>query len=377
MIEVFEPTIGEDEIQAVTEALRRGEISGSFGESIPHFEQEFADYVGCDYGVAVSSGSTALHIAVTAAQLQPGDEVLVSASTNIATALAVLHNGAVPVPIDSEKTTWNLNLDLIEGLLTEKTRAIIPVHLYGHPVDMDRLMEIAARHDLIVIEDCAESHGATCRDRMTGSFGHMGCFSFYANKVITTGEGGMVTTNDKNLAERLRLLRNLAFTKPRFRHEIAGYNFRMTGMQAAMGLVQTRKIEHIIAQKRRVAHTYNELLHDAQGLQLPAEAEWARNIYWMYGVVVQPEFGITRDELMQWLTKSGIDTRTFFCPMNQQPCLQSLKGFRDVPCPVADGLWENGLYLPSTYTLSKETLERIAETVLLAASESKKAAAIS
>ena len=262
MIEVFDPIIGEEEIEAVVAALRRGEISGSFGESIPRFEEEFAAYCGCKYGVAVSSGSTALHLAVAAAGIGAGDEVLVSASTNIATALAVIHNQAIPVPVDSESLTWNLDLDLIEDLITEKTKAIIPVHLYGHPVDMDRLMEIARRHNLLVIEDCAESHGATCRGRMTGSFGDMACFSFYANKVITTGEGGMVTTNNEQLAERLRLLRNLAFTKPRFRHEEAGFNFRMTGIQAAMGRAQFAKIDHILSEKRRVAHTYNEFLRD-------------------------------------------------------------------------------------------------------------------
>jgi len=373
MIEVFEPVIGEEEIEAVVAALRRGEISGSFGESIPAFEQEFANYVGCEYGVAVSNGSTALHVAVAAAGIGAGDEVLISSSTNIATALAVIHNGAIPVPVDSENLTWNLDLDLIEGLITEKTKAIIPVHLYGHPVDMDRLMEIARKHNLLVIEDCAESHGATCRGRMTGSFGDMSCFSFYANKVITTGEGGMVTTNNKDLAERLRLLRNLAFTQPRFRHEEAGFNFRMTGYQAAMGLVQFRKIEHIISEKRRVAHTYNNFLKDLDGLQLPHEAEWARNVYWMYAVVVQPEFGITRDELMQQLRSEGIDTRTFFCPMNQQPCLLERPGFRAVSCPVADRLWENGLYLPSTYTLSEPVIKQIADVVRRASATRKEA----
>lgn len=189
MIPVFEPVIGEEEISAVVAALRRGEISGTFGEAILQFEQEFAEYCGCKYGIAVSSGTAALHLAVTAAGLGSGDEVLVSASTNIATALAAFHNGAIPVPVDSEDITWNLNLDLIESLITPCTRAIIPVHLYGHSVDMDRLCEIAKRHNLLVIEDCAESHGATCRGKKTGSFGDVGCFSFYANKVITTGEG--------------------------------------------------------------------------------------------------------------------------------------------------------------------------------------------
>jgi perosamine synthetase len=363
MIEVFEPVIGEEEINAVVAALRRGEISGSFGEAIPQFEQEFAEYCGCKYGVAVTSGTTALHLAVAAAGIKPGDEVLVSASTNIATALAVIHNGATAVPVDSENTTWNLDLDLIEGLITPNTRALIPVHLYGHPVDMDRLMEIARRNNLIVIEDCAESHGATCRGRMTGSFGDLACFSFYANKVITTGEGGMVTTNDERLAERLRLLRNLAFTKPRFRHEEAGYNFRMTGYQAAMGLAQVRKIESIISEKRRVAHTYNQYLGGVPGLQLPVEQEWARNVYWMYAVAVNENSVLTRDELMNKLRQQGIDTRTFFCPMNQQPCLRTRADYREVACPTADRLWETGLYLPSTYTLSEDTLKQISESV--------------
>jgi perosamine synthetase len=365
MIPVFEPVIGEEEVAAVVAALQRGEISGTFGTTIPQFEQEFAEYCGCKYGVAVNSGTSALHLAVAAAEIGPGDEVLVSASTNIATALAVLHNGAIPVPIDSESVTWNLDLDLIESLITPRTRAIIPVHLYGHPVDMDRLMEIAKRYNLVVIEDCAESHGATCRDKMTGSFGDMACFSFYANKVITTGEGGMVVTNNKSLAERVRLLRNLAFTEPRFWHEAAGFNFRMTGPQAAMGLTQLHKIDHIIAEKRRVARTYTKYLQYVPSLELPAELDWAFNVYWMYAIVVGPEFGCTRDQLMEALWNDGIQTRTFFCPMNQQPVLQSLPGFRYVPCPVADRLWETGLYLPSAWNLSKESIKQVVSSIKL------------
>jgi perosamine synthetase len=363
MIPVFEPIIGEQEIEAVVQALLRGELSGTFGESIPRFEAAFADYVGCEHGIAVNSGSSALILAVAAAQIGPGDEVLVSASTNVATALAAFHNGAVPVPVDSEARTWNLDLDLLEGLITAKTRAVIPVHLYGHPVDMDRLMEIARRHDLIVIEDCAESHGATVRGKMTGSFGDMACFSFYANKVITTGEGGMVTTNDDDLAERLRLLRNLAFTKPRFWHQMAGYNFRMTGYAAALGLAQFHKIEHIISEKRRVARTYQRYLQDIPGLQLPVELDWAKNVYWMYALVVKPEFGLSRDQLVEALYQDGIQTRTFFCPMNQQPFLRGMPAYRDVPCPVADQLWETGLYLPSAWNLDEETIKTIAGSI--------------
>ncbi|MEX2160738.1 MAG: DegT/DnrJ/EryC1/StrS family aminotransferase [Anaerolineales bacterium] len=363
MIPVFEPVISEDEIAMVVDALRTGQVSGTYGNYIEDFESEFAAYVGCKFGVAVNSGSSALHLAVAALELQRGDEVLVSASTNIATALAALHNGAIPVPVDSEPVTWNLDLDLIDGLVTPRTKAIIPVHLYGHPVDMDRLMDIADRHKLIVIEDCAESHGATVRGRMTGGFGHMACFSFYANKVITTGEGGMITTNDAAFAERLRLLRNLAFTEPRFRHEMAGFNFRMPGFVAALGLAQFRKIDKIVEEKRRVAHSYSQKLKDVPGLQLPAELDWAKNVYWMYGIALKPEFGTSRDKLTEALGERGIQTRTFFCPMNQQPVLQKVEGFREVPCPVADSLWETGLYLPSTWNLEEEKITFIADAI--------------
>jgi len=369
LIPVFEPVIGEDEIEAVVAALRRGEISGTYGSDLEEFEKQFAEYCGCEYGVAVTSGTTALHIAVAATGIKPGEEILVSASTNIATALAAVHNNAIPVPVDSENETWNLNIDLIEPQITSKTKAIIPVHLFGNPVDMDWLNEIAEKHNLVVIEDCAESHGATCRGVKTGSFGDMGCFSFYANKIITTGEGGMVVTNDKNSFEKLKLLKNLAFTNPRFRHEYAGYNFRMTGYQAAMGLAQLKKIDYIIAEKRRVAQLYNKYLKNIPGLQLPVELDWAFHVYWMYGVVVRPEFGMPRDQLIRSLAQKGIDTRTFFCPMNQQPCLRSMDGFRDVPCPVADRLWDEGLYLPSSYTLSEETIRFIAHCINSAKSD--------
>jgi len=331
MIPVFEPSVGEDEVEAVATAVRAGEISGSFGESIPRFEQEFADYVGCAHGVAVTSGTTALQLAVAAAGIGAGDEIVVSASTNIASALAAYHSGAVPVPIDVEPDTWNIDLNLIEAQITPKTRAIMPVHLFGHPVDMEGLMEIAVEHGLVVIEDCAESHGATARGRMTGSFGELSCFSFYANKIITTGEGGMVMTSDAGLAERLRLLRNLAFQKPRFFHEEAGFNFRMTGMQAAMGRVQLDKIDRMIDEKRRVAHTYNRHLAEVPGIQTPVERDWARNVYWMYSIVIGEDFGVGRDELMAKLQERGIETRTFFCPLNMQPCLQRQWGFRQVP----------------------------------------------
>jgi perosamine synthetase len=363
VIPVYEPFIGEDEIEAVTRAIRAGEISGSFGENIPAFEREFAAYIGTAHGVATSSGTTALQLAVHALDLPPGSEVLVSASTNIATALAAYYNGLITVPVDSEPETWNLDLDLIDDLITERTRAIIPVHLLGHPVDMDRLGEIAAKYELTVIEDCAESHGATVRGRMTGALSRMSCFSFYANKVITTGEGGMVMTDDDELADRLRLLRNLAFQKPRFYHEHPGHNFRLTGYQAAMGRAQLRKIDHILEEKRRVATTYSEAFAAVPGIRVPAELPWAVNIYWMYGIVVADEFGMTRDELIERLYEKGIEARTFFCPLNLQPFLRRQDGFRQIDCPVAEDLWRRGCYLPSSITLTREDIQGIVECV--------------
>lgn len=362
-INVCEPVFGQEEINAVVKAMEKGEISGSFGKSIPEFESEFAKYCGCKYGVAVTSGTTALQLAVAAAGLGPGDEVLLSASTNIATALAIVHNGATPVPVDSENETWNMDLDKIESLITKKTKAIIPVHLFGHPVEMQKLMKIARKHKLIVIEDCAESHGATSHGQMTGSFGDMACFSFYANKIITTGEGGMITTNSKDYYNKLCLLRNLAFTRPRFRHEEVGYNFRMTGMQAAIGLVQLKKIEEIIKAKRGLAKRYDENLANLSGLKLPVEKKWAKNVYWMYAIEVLPEFGMNRDQLVTALAECGIETRTFFCSMSDQPCLRRLKNFKKTNCAVAERIWKTGLYLPSTHTLRVSEVKFITDKI--------------
>lgn len=363
MLPVFEPDIGEQEIQYVLKALRDGEISGSFGKFLPEFEEKFAAYCGCRYGVAVSSGTTALHLAVAAAGVQPGDEILMNASTNIATALAAYHHQAVTVPVDSEPDTWNLNLDLIESLISPKTKIILPVHIFGHPVDMDRVMKIAEKHSLTVIEDCAEAHGATVRGKKVGGIGHMGCFSFYANKILTTGEGGMVVTNDPALAEKLRLLRNLAFGKPRFLHQVPGYNFRMTGMQAALGLAQLGRIDTFVEEHRTLARWYNEHLAGIDDLQLPVEKEWAKNVYWMYSVVLKKTCRVKRDDLTAFLLKEGFETRTMFCPMSRQPFLVSQKGYRHVECPVADWLWESGFYLPSSNKVTESDVKKMASAI--------------
>lgn len=346
---VFEPEISHEEIEAVTDALRKGEISGTFGEYLPMFEKNFADFIGVDHAVAVCNGTIALHLAAHVAGIGPGDEVLMSASTNIATALAAIHNHAIPIGVDSETETWNLDLDKLESLINEKTKAIIPVHLYGHPVDMDRLMEIANKHKLIVIEDCAESHGATVRGKMTGSFGDMSCFSFYANKIMTTGEGGMVCTNNNELAEKLRLYRNLGFGKPRFVHEVAGFNFRMTGYQAAMGVAQLNKLPDLINKHRQLAIWYNKHLADCDEIITPKEMSWAKHVYWMYAVVHN---GNKKTSIvLEKLRELGVDTRTFFFPINEQPCVLELLTNHEKRSPIAHDLWENGFYLPSSTSL--------------------------
>jgi perosamine synthetase len=363
MIPVFEPEILPEDMAAVQAALQRGEVSGSFGKALEDFEREFAAYCGVRHGIATTSGTTALELACAVAGFRPGDEVLVSACTNIASALGIAHRGAIPVAVDSEERTWNLDLDLLESLITPRTKGIVAVHLFGHPVDMDRLMKIAEKHRLMVIEDGAEAHGAKVRGRVVGSFGHMSCYSFYANKIITTGEGGMVVTNDHQLAEKLRLWKNLGFTQPRFRHEVAAYNFRMTSYQAALGLSQLRRIEKTLAKKREIAAWYTEELSGLPGLGLPAEEPWAWHVYWMYALTVGAEAGVTRDELATRLKKEGVDTRTFFCPMSAQPCFQSLPGFRAGPCPVADRLWRDGIYLPSSHSLTREDVGKVAAAV--------------
>lgn len=361
---VFEPDFGDAEIRAVADVMRRGEISGVYGRSIPDFEAAFADYCGVAHGVAVANGTVALQLAARVAGVGPGDEVLVSASTNIASALAAYHNGAVTVPVDSEDKTWNLDITLLKKLISSKTKAIIVVHLLGNPVDMPSVMAIAKKYGLVVIEDCAEAHGAEWNGKKVGSFGHFSCFSFLSNKVITTGEGGMVLTNDPSKAEQLRYLRSLAFGKTRFYHEDPGYNFRLTAMQAAMGIVQTKRIEEIIRQKIHLYRRYQERLFSIRGLQMVQEPVIGRHVHWMVGIRVKKEFGHTRDELKEHLHKEGIDSRTFFCPLNQQPFLKSQSPQSRKPCPIADKLWEDGIYLPSTINLTDRDLDFITNKIV-------------
>ena len=372
MIPVFEPEIGEAEIAAVVAALRRGEISGSFGETIPAFETEFSAYVGCAHGVAVTSGTTALHLAVAALDLPAGSEILVSASTNIATALACYHNGCVAVPVDSEDETWNLDLDLIDSLITPRTRAVIPVHLFGHPVAMDRLMEIATRHNLVVIEDCAESHGASWRGRMTGSFGHMACFSFYANKVITTGEGGMVTTQDAALADTMNMLRNHgASISEEQRHKgprpyllpefnLLGFNYRMTDLQGAVGLVQLGKLDKFINERQRWAEYYREQLADLSWLRMPIFPEGGGHAWQAFVTYVDPKQApLPRNEIMERLQSKGVSTRPGTHAVHMLGYYRDRFGLKTDDFPGARDCDANTMAIPLHNRMSEEDYQYV------------------
>ncbi|HAG08568.1 MAG TPA: hypothetical protein DCK87_03250 [Desulfotomaculum sp.] len=363
MIPVCEPLLDEKELAYVVDCLKTNWIS-SKGKYIEAFEEGFARYCGCKYGVATTSGTTALHLALAALGIGSGDEVIVPAFTMAATAFAVVYTGAKPVLVDAEPDTWNIDPAKIEEKITSQTKVILPVHIYGHPCEMDAIMQMARKYNLWVVEDAAEAHGAEYKGKRAGSIGHVGGFSFYANKIITTGEGGMVVTNNPEIAQRARLLKDLAFSpEKRFLHLDIGFNYRMTNLQAAIGLAQLEKVDHLVAARRRNAHYYNRFLKDMPGITLPVERKEAKNVYWMYGLLIEDEFGMSRDELMDRLREKGIETRTFFYPMHQQPVFQKMNLFNGEKYPVAEALAQKGLYLPSGSGLKKEEIEEVCQTI--------------
>ena len=363
-IPVCEPTLTGKEWKYVEECLRTNWIS-SRGRFIGDFEEGFAKYVGVSHGISTTSGTTALHLAMATLGLRKGDEVIVPAFTMIASVLPLIYVGAKPVLVDAEPETWNLDTGQVESRVTERTKAIMPVHIYGHPCEMGSLMEIAKDHAVSVVEDAAEAHGAEYRGKKAGSFGDLACFSFYANKIITTGEGGMLLTDVDKLGERARLLKDLAFTKERrFLHYEIGYNYRMTNLQAAVGVSQLSQIDGFVAARRRNAKEYNRRLQPVRGVTLPPSKDWAKNVYWMYSIQIEEEaYGLSRDELIRRLARRGIETRPFFLPMHQQPVLQEMGLFQGETYPVAETLAETGLNLPSSSSLSKEQIASVCEAI--------------
>lgn len=363
MIPVCEPTIGEKELQYVTDCLKSSWIS-SLGKYIEEFEHKFANYCECKYGVTTTNGTAALHLALAAIGISKGDEVIVPTFTMAASVFAIVYTGATPVLIDSESETWNMDVTQIEAKITKKTKAIMPVHIYGHPCDMDPIVDIASKHDLYIVEDAAEVHGAEYKGKKTGSIGDMGCFSFYANKIITTGEGGIIVTNSEDIAHRARSLKDLAHSpETRFVHTNVGFNYRMTNVQAAIGLAQLEKIDQLVEMRRQNAFFYNSRLSGLPGVTLPPEKDWAKNVYWMYSIVIRDEFGLTRDELMEELAKKEIGTRSFFVPMHLQPCFNNMRLFKGESYPVAEELGQRGLYLPSSSGLTLEQKEYVCNSI--------------
>tara|TARA_Y100000310_G_scaffold345402_1_gene464540 strand:+ start:48735 stop:49874 length:1140 start_codon:yes stop_codon:yes gene_type:complete len=366
-IPVCEPTLHGNELKYVSEAVSTGWIS-SAGSYITKFEEEFSKFCGTQYAVSCSNGTKAIHLALEALRIGKGDEVIIPTFTMAATANAVIYTGAKPVLVDSELSTWNIDINQIASKITDKTKAIMVVHTYGHPVDMDKVRSIADRHNLFVIEDAAEAHGAEYKGKKAGNLSDIACFSFYANKILTTGEGGMVTTNNLELAERCKSLRNHFFGtgENRFKHLELGFNYRLTNMQAAVGVAQIEQSEELINSRRHNAYLYNYLLKNIPGITLPPESSQVKNVYWMYGILIQPEFGISMPQLREKLQQKGIGTRTFFIGMHKQPAYQK-NDPRFPDCsgdyPVANELEKKGLYLPSTSHLSLEQIHHIFDTI--------------
>lgn len=364
MIPINRPLFISDEKKYLARCIDSGWIS-SEGPFIKEFEEKFSKYIGRKYGIAVSSGTAALEVAMGTLGIKPGDEVIMPTFTIISCASAVVAYGGIPVFVDSEPGTWNIDVNKIEEKITKKTKAIMAVHIYGHPCDMDAVLKIVKKYKLLLIEDAAETHGAEYKGKKCGSFGDISFFSFYANKIISTGEGGMILTNNKRYFERAKFLRNLGFTKKkRFYHTEFAKNYRMTNMQAAIGVAQLKNIEKLIKIKRENAHKYEELLKDIKGLKIPIEKEWAKNVYWMYGIVLSESTGFSAERFTKKLEDAGIQTRPFFYPLHIQPVWKKMGiKMKKSACPVAEKISKQGLYLPSGLGLKKEEIKRVCSTI--------------
>lgn len=364
LIPVNEPLLNGNEEKYLVECIRTGWIS-SEGPFVQKFEEQIAARVGRKYGVAVSNGSGALDAAVIALDIGPGDEVIMPSFTIISCISQIIRVGAKPVLVDCDPDTWNMDVSQIEGRITPRTKLIMVVHIYGLPVDIDPVLDIAKRHGLLVLEDAAEMHGQTYKGKPCGSFGDISTFSFYPNKHITTGEGGMIVTNDSRLAEDCRSLRNLCFQQQqRFVHHRLGWNLRMTNMQAALGVAQLERLDEFVARKRRMGAFYTQLLSDVRGLQLPlVRTDYADNIYWVFGLVISNEIDMTAEEAMKRLAAKSIGCRPFFYPMHQQPVLRNLGLFADEKLPVSERLYQKGFYIPSGMALTEDQMNSVAQAV--------------
>ncbi len=364
MIPVNRPLYISGEKKNVMEAITSGWIS-SEGPFVEEFEKSFSAFIGQKFGIAVTSGTSALEIAMGAIGIKKGDEVIMPDFTIMSCALAVINYGGLPVFIDAERETWNMDAAKIEEKITSKTKAILVVHMYGHPSDMDAIMNIAKKYKLLVIEDAAEAHGAEYNGKKVGSFGDIACFSFYANKIINTGEGGMLLTSNKQFKERARTLRNLGFVaRRRFYHTEFARNYRITALQAAVGAAQVKNIKKLVEIKRTHAAEYSKRLQDIQGLQIPVQKEWAKNVYWMYGLVLDKSFKMDAVQFAKKLAAKGVETRPFFYPLHAQPVWKKEGiAIKKGKYPVSDYLAKYGLYVPSGLGLTQQEIATVCKAV--------------
>lgn len=367
MIPVNEPLLGERELAYVTDAIQSGWVS-SAGSYLERFESAWATECEREHGIAVSNGTAALQLAVACFGFPAGSEIIMPSFSIISCALAAIYNHCVPVLVDCDPQTFCMDVSQVESKITDKTKAIMPVHIYGHPVEMEPLLGLVDRRGLAVIEDAAEAHGAVCsvsgRWRRCGSFGDVSTFSFYGNKLVTTGEGGMLVTDDDALATTARSLRNLAFIpERRFVHEELGFNFRMTNVQAALGLAQVERFDEIVTKKRWIAERYRAYLHSVSYLRLPQEMEWGRSVYWMYAVLLDENAPFDAADFAMRLRERGVDTRPFFVGLHQQPVLRARGITTGEKFPVTEAIGRRGLYLPSGLTLSEDDIQEVASAV--------------
>ncbi len=362
-IPVNEPLLSEEAKTNAKDAIDTGWISSS-GKYVSQFEADFARIYGVKHAITVANGTAALHVGLLALDIGPGDEVIVPAFTMAASWLAVLYTGATPIFVDCELDTYNIDISKIEAKISSRTKAIMPVHIYGHPCQMDEIAAIAKKHDLLIIEDAAEAHGALYRGKLAGTFGKIGCFSFYGNKIITTGEGGMIITDDDSIAERCRRFKDLHHSATRFIHDGIGYNYRMTNMQAAIGCGELGHLEEYVQKKEWMAARYTELLGTVDGIQLPKTLSNVRNVYWMYAILVDERlFGVGKNTLRAELKEAGIDTRDFFYSPVAQPVLKGI--LKGEEFPNTEYIAQRGLYLPSGLSITEEQIQYICKNIEL------------
>ena len=371
-VPVNEPLLTEEDFKPLEDAFRTGWIS-SAGRYVDEFEQGWADYCGQSHGIAVANGTVALQVAVEALGIGQGAEIIMPSYTIISCALAAVRVGAKPVLVDCCPRTYNMRTDQIEAKITSATKAIMVVHMFGHPVDMDPVLALAKKHGLAIIEDAAEVHGAqylSGRDtakpewRTCGGMGHIATFSFFANKLITTGEGGMLLTSDDKLAKRCRDLRNLCFRPDRrFLHTELGHQFRLTNMQAAIGVNQVKRIEEIVERKRAIAAAYTARLGDLPGIQLPMEENWGRSVFWVYSLLLADDHPLDAVSFAAALKEEGIESRPYFLGMHEQPVLHDMGLFEGESYPVTERIARKGLYIPSGLAINDEQMDLVRTAV--------------